>query len=70
MTADPLLTVKDVKTLTKLGESTIWRYVDEEKIPRPVRIGKAVRWRTSEIAAWIDNGCPRCPSVDAVASAS
>jgi predicted DNA-binding transcriptional regulator AlpA len=70
MEVDALLTVKEVRLLTKLGESTIWRYVAEEKIPAPVKIGKAVRWKTSVIAEWIANGCPRCPSVDAVASAS
>jgi prophage regulatory protein len=28
------------------------------KLPKPLRIGGAVRWRLSEITAWMDAGCP------------
>ncbi len=28
------------------------------KIPRPVRIGNAVRWLASEIEEWLENGAP------------
>lgn len=28
------------------------------KIPRPVRIGNAVRWLASEVEEWLENGAP------------
>lgn len=28
------------------------------KTPRPVRIGRAVRWNRDELMAWIAAGCP------------
>ena len=28
------------------------------KLPRPVRIGGAVRWRVEEISAWLASDCP------------
>lgn len=28
------------------------------RLPRPVRLGRAVRWNRAELAAWLDAGCP------------
>ena len=28
------------------------------RLPRPIRLGRSVRWRASEIHLWIDEGCP------------
>jgi predicted DNA-binding transcriptional regulator AlpA len=28
------------------------------KIPPPVKLGRAVRWRRAEVVAWIEAGCP------------
>jgi hypothetical protein len=28
-------------------------------LPRPMRIGRATLWRTEELRAWVDAGCPR-----------
>jgi excisionase family DNA binding protein len=28
------------------------------KLPAPIRVGRAVRWKLSEIHAWADSGCP------------
>ena len=28
------------------------------RLPRPVRIGTSVRWRVSDIEAWLARGCP------------
>lgn len=29
------------------------------KLPKPVRIGRSVRWRREELRDWIQEGCPR-----------
>ncbi len=36
----------------------IFRLSDSGKMPRPVKLGTLVRWRRSDIAAWISAGCP------------
>ena len=28
------------------------------RLPRPIRLGRSVRWRADEIRAWLDAGCP------------
>lgn len=53
-----LLNVRDVAKLTGLAERTVHRFADCGKMPAPVRIGGAVRWRAGEIREWIRNGCP------------
>jgi excisionase family DNA binding protein len=50
-----LLTVKELAAALKLTEQTIQRYVLRNEIPYR-KILRAVRFRPSEINAWIDNG--------------
>lgn len=44
--------------LLDLSVRTIRRLDSSGKLPRPVRIGGAVRWRMDEIDAWLAAGCP------------
>jgi excisionase family DNA binding protein len=56
----PMLTTKQVVSLTGLGERTVWRYSRSGIMPAPVKIGRTtVRFRRDEILEWIDEGCPR-----------
>ena len=51
----------DVKTTAKLlnvSERTVYRLVDQQAAPAPVRLGTLLRWRLTELIEWIDNGCP------------
>ena len=50
-----LLTVEQVAQLTTLGVRTVWSLVSEGSFPRPVKIGRATRWRRSQIMAWVDS---------------
>lgn len=44
-----------VEARTGLSRSTIYALMADEKFPKPVRISaKAVAWRASEVAAWIN----------------
>lgn len=44
----------EVEALTGLSRASIYRYMSEGRFIRPYRIGKsAVRWRYSEIQAWL-----------------
>lgn len=50
-----LLMVQDVARLTGLGMRTIQRWCSTEKynFPKPVKLGRLLRWRSNEIQAWI-----------------
>jgi excisionase family DNA binding protein len=55
-----LLTVKQVAALLKCSMRMVWRLRDGGHLPTPVRLGRAVRWRAGDIAAWVEAGCPSC----------
>lgn len=53
-----LLTVQDVAQMLQLSVRKIWEMRDCGHLPSPVRFGRSVRWRQSDIEAWIADGCP------------
>ena len=54
-TTDRLLTRTEVERLVGLRHTAIYKLMREGKFPEPLRIGtKAVRWRLSEVEAWVD----------------
>lgn len=57
---DSLLSVdaKGAGELFDLSERA-WRRLDVTgEIPKPVKIGRSVRWQLKELAAWLEAGCP------------
>jgi excisionase family DNA binding protein len=54
-----LLTAAEAAEMAGVAKRSWWRYVSSGKAPAPVRLGGAVRWRRSELAEWIQAGCPR-----------
>jgi prophage regulatory protein len=54
-----LLTAAESAEMAGVAKRSWWRYVSSGKAPAPVRLGGAVRWRRSELDAWIQAGCPR-----------
>jgi predicted DNA-binding transcriptional regulator AlpA len=53
-----LLRAKAAALLCDMSLRT-WRTWDVAgKIPQPIRIGRSLRWRASELQAWIAAGCP------------
>jgi predicted DNA-binding transcriptional regulator AlpA len=56
--APVLVGAGSVGRLVGLSEQTVRRYHYEGKLPRPLRISGSLRWRTAEIAAWCEAGCP------------
>ncbi|RME59835.1 MAG: AlpA family transcriptional regulator [Caldilineae bacterium] len=56
---DRLLRLKSVLDLTGLSRSRVYELIAAGAFPAPVKIGaRAVAWRASEIAAWIDSRPP------------
>jgi excisionase family DNA binding protein len=54
-----LLTADEVAERLRTSRRTIDRLHAAGKLPRPVRPSRSNLWRGSEIAEWIDAGCPR-----------
>lgn len=51
-----LLRRQQVEELTGLSRASIYRLIADGDFPRPVRVSSAgVRWRSSDIAAWIQS---------------
>ena len=54
--SDRLLRRPEVESITGLGRSSIYRFMKEGKFPQRVQVGPAaVRWRSSDIARWMDS---------------
>lgn len=52
-TLDPLLTVEEVAALLRLNAKSIYKLVDEGKLPGVRRIGRRVRFYRPELVAWL-----------------
>ena len=56
---------KGLAALLKLGLRTVRTLDRAGKLPRPVRIGGRVLWRTEELRAWLTAGAPDRETWDA-----
>lgn len=53
-----LLSVQDLACVLAISVRSVWRRDSAGQIPRPVRIGRSVRWPHEEITDWVRAGCP------------
>jgi predicted DNA-binding transcriptional regulator AlpA len=53
-----LLSARTLAQRLAISVRTLWRLQNGGKVPRPVKLGGAVRWRAEEIDAWVQAGCP------------
>lgn len=63
---EPLLV--DVKALARMLSTSVrsvWRMNSGGKLPRPVRVGRSVRWNVETIREWIRQCCPNRESFEA-----
>ncbi len=57
---NPLLRLPDVRQVTGLSKTSIYRLESKGAFPRRVRLSeRASAWKSEEIAAWIESR-PRC----------
>ncbi len=54
-----LLSAKALAKMLSLSVRSIWRLRASGKLPEPVQIGGAVRWRQQDIERWEVMGCPK-----------
>jgi len=53
-----LLDAKGAARLLAVGRTHLYGLLASGRLPRPVRLGRAVRWRRDELEAWTAAGCP------------
>ena len=54
---EKLLTAEAVAERLSLSKRQVFRLNSSGRIPKPVRIGGSVRWKSSDILRWIELGC-------------
>ncbi len=57
-TESMLIDARAAWTLCGLSKSSWYKNLSCGRIPRPVKIGGALRWRRLELEEWIAAGCP------------
>jgi len=53
-----MLTTDDVASAMKCSPRHLTNLRRDGRMPRPVKLGTAVRWPRKEIEEWINAGCP------------
>ena len=56
--AERLVDVGAVAERGSFSKRTVFRLNSAGKLPAPVRVGGCLRWRESDIEAWMAMGCP------------
>jgi len=52
------LSAAEVAKLLGVSERHVWALHSSGRLPRPIRLGRAVRWNVAELQAWLDAGAP------------
>ena len=56
-----LIDTRQACKLLKVSPRTLWRMYNSGEMPKPIRIGRVVRWNFEELRAWVNEGCPKLP---------
>jgi excisionase family DNA binding protein len=57
-----LLSVTDLARVLGTSTRTIWRLLEQGKLPKPSRLGARTRWPAGEVREWIKAGMPDAES--------
>lgn len=52
------LPAADVAKLLDVSERHVWALHASGRLPRPIRLGRAVRWSADELRDWLAAGAP------------
>ncbi len=59
---DMLLTFQELCTFLKADEAVVLSLIESGSLPPPLNIGdRLVRWLESDLARWLQMGCPKYP---------
>ncbi|MCZ6653208.1 MAG: helix-turn-helix domain-containing protein [Planctomycetota bacterium] len=53
-----LLTANGLARALKVSVRQVWKMLSRGDLPSPIKLGRSVRWRSAEIARWLDAGAP------------
>jgi len=53
-----LVDTREAAKLLNLCGKTLYSMEKDERMPRSIKIGRAVRWNREELRAWVNAGCP------------
>jgi len=48
----------EIAALLQCSTRHIWRLRDSGAMPKPIRVGRLIRWPIGSIQSWIADGCP------------
>ena len=65
---NPLLDVATASELCALSRSAFYKLVRDGLAPKPIKLGRASRWRRQELLDWIAAGCPESEAFKAKCS--
>lgn len=52
------LSAEDVAKALGISRAHVWKLESRGELPRPVRLGRAVRWSKKDIEEWLAAGAP------------
>lgn len=52
-----MVNARTAAAIVGVSRRSWWRFVAEGRAPKPIRLGRCVRWRLLEIHDWIRGGC-------------
>ena len=53
-----LINSREAAKLLQVSDRTLWKMQSTGQSPKPIRIGRGVRWSLEELKAWVRSGCP------------
>jgi excisionase family DNA binding protein len=57
LAGDRLMGVREVAARLAVSTRTAWKLAYAGKLPAPVRLGRCVRWRASDLQGFIESRC-------------
>lgn len=52
------LSANEVAEMLGISRAHVWRLLSSGRIPRPVRLGRSVRWNRKTLEDWLEAGGP------------
>lgn len=66
---EPLaLTSAEVARLLEISERHLWTLNLTGRVPRPIRLGRSIRWNAAELREWLQAGAPDRSDWEAIRS--
>lgn len=54
-----LIGVQEATKMLGISPRKLWQMYNSGEMPKPIRIGRSVRWSREELESWVNAGCPK-----------